>query len=1216
MTLTLTVKDAFTYISGIPVGQIPHCIVNSLQFVQMTGSWGKGSSKTKITNSLLDKKLLRFPSGTYPKVVRALKRQGIEFILNDETSYPTENPMPTAIHLRPYQEAAIDAILGGKNEFGIKGRGILDIATGGGKTLVATYIAAQYSRPTIFFVHTRDLLMQTKETFEDVFGPEQVGIAGGGGEETFADSDGNFKKFIVAMVQSFAIHGKKNGFALRPEYEQLLTSREVMFCDECHHQASDTWFWVAQACPAALRIGLSATPWHADRDDILLEAATGPVVYEVSSKELVELGWLSKPDIRLYLVETKIDSRFYDKDLCDQKKMWPRIYKVGVVLNPHRNAIIVARTRRALQENKSVLIIINHTIHGAILSELLSRFVPPEAPADHPERPVFMNSKYSAEERGAALRLFRSGKIRLLIGTSVAPDEPIWIRNRETGEIFISKIGDFASNFNYPIEYAVEDSKHELNNEEIKKFDALTETKDHSHCWRMIKAIIRHENKKNNVQQIKFDNGMLCLPTSDHSFVDRDFNSFTPSIDGEAETMNRFCLSGEQDSKIDVVQTLLRSDLPPDEMNTIEVIFSGINRDTIYKLQHIRSGSYHSTSHYKKGCKVLSPEIPDPQNPVEFTEEFYSIVWYEKGKYRCKLTDFAQAKHIKIIPHKIVVRRSRSKFSLPDFISMDNSGIAFLLGAFAAEGSLIKSTSSQHSVFWSCHKNCKEDKRIGFSEKTKIREMISDNVLSCFGIKPISGTIGVELKCKLAYALFSGLKTTLPSDKKGAKQVPSIIWDSSIQVQKEFLWGYFCGDGSLEKQGNSTRIIFTSVSYELICGIKKILENLGSTQIYLSEKKRYEEHHQRCYSLRVSDDPLGYCSEKQTKKVKYSGGIIRSMEVVDKQPEYVYDISVEETETFFSASGALLHNTLYDEGVDLPTMNVCIMGAAGKSDRRTIQRLGRSLRRGNRCIYITVNKNCSILGSESCPLRCVELQYDNSKYDEETVNNNTEHSMNEYLGNIKVYTPSEWEVVSNRTADDANSREILQCYNACESNGFLSGKSGIPQVDNLSQEISEIYSEVSYALQQGNTGKEAKVLNGTWTIVNGKNSIKPPTEEQIKWHSEMTQKSAKLFMLCNRVLGIVDTVSVMCPHKKVKDSVEYVDFIDKCDKTLLSHSLDRLRTYDDEGHYPLPGSLDDFYDFSLVEKTKNFYIDYDQMMAQYGELLLQDSEEDSTIDQE
>lgn len=52
------------------------------------------------------------------------------------------------------------------------------------------------------------------------------------------------------------------------------------------------------------------------------------------------------------------------------------------------------------------------------------------------------------------------------------------------------------------------------------------------------------------------------------------------------------------------------------------------------------------------------------------------------------------------------------------------------------------------------------------------------------------------------------------------------------------------------------------------------------------------------------------------------------------------------------SSGIIVGSTVYDEAIDLPSMNVLIMAGGGKNFRRTIQRIGRPLHSKDEFVHV------------------------------------------------------------------------------------------------------------------------------------------------------------------------------------------------------------------------------------------------------------------------
>lgn len=133
---------------------------------------------------------------------------------DDAWLYPPREPFLKGIELRDYQWEAIVEALKEK-------RGIIELATGLGKTEIAIGITKILGLRTLFLTHTQDLLHQTANRFKKRLAVE-VGLIGDSEFEIEPD-------IIVATVQSLYSLLKKNTRAAK----EILNSFQVMFQDEC-----------------------------------------------------------------------------------------------------------------------------------------------------------------------------------------------------------------------------------------------------------------------------------------------------------------------------------------------------------------------------------------------------------------------------------------------------------------------------------------------------------------------------------------------------------------------------------------------------------------------------------------------------------------------------------------------------------------------------------------------------------------------------------------------------------------------------------------------------------------------------------------------------------------------------------------------------------------------------------------------------------------------
>jgi superfamily II DNA or RNA helicase len=154
-----------------------------------------------------------------------------------------------------------------------RGRGLVVLPTGTGKTYVALMAVEKASRPTMVIVPTIDLMNQWYDNLTAAFGGP-VGQIGGGMHELHPLSVTTYDS-AWRYVETW---GNRYGL--------------VVF-DECHHLPGPTYLEIATASIAPFRLGLTATPERADGQEVLLNEAIGPIVYRREIKELA--GFILAP---------------------------------------------------------------------------------------------------------------------------------------------------------------------------------------------------------------------------------------------------------------------------------------------------------------------------------------------------------------------------------------------------------------------------------------------------------------------------------------------------------------------------------------------------------------------------------------------------------------------------------------------------------------------------------------------------------------------------------------------------------------------------------------------------------------------------------------------------------------------------------------------------------------------------------------------------------
>lgn len=224
----------------------------------------------------------RAPAVAYASLVRALVQQKIE--LADEARRYGE--LAGGAHVRreprPYQTEALQAWQQQR------GRGVVVLPTGAGKSLVAQLAIDARRRDTLVVAPTLDLVRQWHDQLRATFGGE-IGVIGGG--------DHSVRPLTVTTYDSAYLY-----------MEHLGARFGLLVFDECHHLPSGSYSAAARLALAPFRLGLTATPERVDGRDALLDELIGPIVYR---KEIVELSgdYLAEYETERIIVDLAPDER-------------------------------------------------------------------------------------------------------------------------------------------------------------------------------------------------------------------------------------------------------------------------------------------------------------------------------------------------------------------------------------------------------------------------------------------------------------------------------------------------------------------------------------------------------------------------------------------------------------------------------------------------------------------------------------------------------------------------------------------------------------------------------------------------------------------------------------------------------------------------------------------------------------------------------------------
>ncbi len=310
---------------------------------------------------------------------------------------------------RGYQSEALTAWLAQK------GRGVVVLPTGAGKTQVGLMAIASRARSTLVVAPTLELVRQWYELLVAAFG-QPVGVVGGGQFDV--------QPLTVITYDSAHLH-----------QENLGARFGLLIFDEVHHLPSHSYRLAASLSLAPYRLGLTATFERADALEAELSSLVGPVVYERDITEL-EGEYLAEYDTQRVVVELSERERAeYDEARglylgfvrrhqirMGSPRGWSEFIRLSARSREGRLAFEAYRRQRTLAvcaEAKLVVLgelLFRHrrdraiifTLDNATAYEISSRFLVPT-----------ITHQTRVRERAAVLSAFADGRLGVVVTSRV-----------------------------------------------------------------------------------------------------------------------------------------------------------------------------------------------------------------------------------------------------------------------------------------------------------------------------------------------------------------------------------------------------------------------------------------------------------------------------------------------------------------------------------------------------------------------------------------------------------------------------------------------------------------------------------------------------------------------------------------------------------------------------------------------------------------------------
>lgn len=314
-----------------------------------------------------------FPRGYVFFLIKFLKQINHPFKIVEKTLI--FDPLNFKFHgkLRDYQEKAEPNIL----KYPI---GVLEAATGSGKTTIALSSITKRQQPTLIIVHTKELLYQWKDRIKQ-FLKEDAGIIG----------DGKFqvKPISVGTIQT-----------IKKRLEELTNKFGFIIIDECHRYTTNANIFTIQDFPAKYYLGLTATPFRSDKLGRLIFTSIGPKIHIVNKKKLFDTKSILRPDI------FRIDTNFRYVFTNDYSTMISQLAK-----DENRNTLICNKTAEDLKiYNDAVLLISDRTAHLELIQKQLWK--------KHKIRSILLTGKTKKQLRMEHLKNIKDRKVKVVLATA------------------------------------------------------------------------------------------------------------------------------------------------------------------------------------------------------------------------------------------------------------------------------------------------------------------------------------------------------------------------------------------------------------------------------------------------------------------------------------------------------------------------------------------------------------------------------------------------------------------------------------------------------------------------------------------------------------------------------------------------------------------------------------------------------------------------------
>jgi superfamily II DNA or RNA helicase len=294
--------------------------------------------------------------------------------------------------LRPYQRAAVEAVLAARRE-GAR-RLVVCLPTGAGKTVIFAHLARLAKRPVLVLAHREELLAQAADKIGRALGDASAVAVEQGAQRAHAAA-----RVVVASIRS--LHERR--------LVEVMRGRDVglVVYDECHHAAAEDNQRVLRQLGAfdpswgGTLLGFTATT--ARGDGLGLDTVFERIVYTRTLPEMIDDGYLVP--LRGFRVETAADLTRLTAGSVDFRED-----ELAEAVDIEERNALVARSIQELARDRRTIVFCVTVAHATNLAQAL-RLLGVPAGVIHGEMP--------SDRRAEVLAAFRDGRLQALTNVAV-----------------------------------------------------------------------------------------------------------------------------------------------------------------------------------------------------------------------------------------------------------------------------------------------------------------------------------------------------------------------------------------------------------------------------------------------------------------------------------------------------------------------------------------------------------------------------------------------------------------------------------------------------------------------------------------------------------------------------------------------------------------------------------------------------------------------------